>query len=164
MATCSIPNRHAAKLTRAQVIAKHNPIVSDDDAAKGLTLWTAKTLGVSACGGHMWLDFDEADNMVRINVYGVVSEVTTYNFGIIIGIKMFSEHEYDFSYHEFPVDVHHMEPTYKQDGWEGFVQDGYLFPYDRANNSFYIHKQIEDNGEQAFLDLIAEIKEEYNTN
>lgn len=162
MATCLIPNRHAEKLTRAVVIAEHNPIISDDDATAGKTVHTAKTLGIRAVGGYIWLDFDDEGNMVCINVYGVVSAAAAFNFGIVIGIELFSEHCDDFSYHEFPVDVHTTTPTYKVEGWEGFVVDGYVFPYDRANDSFYIHTAIDDNGEQAFLDLIAAIKEEYS--
>lgn len=161
MATCLIPNRHAAKLTRAVVIAKHNPIVSDDDLAKGLTVQTAKTIGVSAIGSYMWLTFDDNDNMTCINVYGRSSTAAAYAFGVSIGLELFSEHESDFSYHEFPVDVYHATPKYEHDGWQGFEQGGYIWPYDKLRNSFYIHMAIDDNGEQAFLDVIKVIKEEY---
>lgn len=171
MATCFIPVRDAAVITRIATITNaiftDRLFVSQKDDSELQTLETAKEIGISTGRGTAWLEFGEGPDgqLLNMAVYGVASVDAAYLIAADLGIEIVSEHDEDFSYHEFPVDVNTIEPTYKIDQWEGFLVDGYIYPYNRAQGmaGFYFAHQYEEQcgGIDAFVAAVNNIKEEY---
>jgi hypothetical protein len=140
MGTIYIIERDTAPITRAMVLEQFpEAIVSDDDIAEGKTPTTIGTdLGIECDGEYAWISFYN-ENVCRLNTYGRNGDGAVDFFGDVFSVQMICEHNDEFSYHEFPVDVKTAVPYAEKDGWQVFECEGYVYLYNKPNNSFYIH-------------------------
>lgn len=163
MATCYIPNRHAAPITREQILSKCNVIVNEKDAEKGESIHTAADLGVELDSGYVWLTFIE-DVVVMGNTYGhSQTEDTIPEFQTLTGIELICEGAENFDYHNFVTDINTAAPLYVEDGWEvhGAEMFGEISVYYRPANRFFPHIwSFDEEYVPQYQDLISRAKQD----
>jgi hypothetical protein len=144
MSTCYILPR-GTQINRQQVLAKFATYLSDEDMKDTeITLENAESVGINAGGSYCWVSFNN-DLVGCVSTYGSGNDDAVEHFEQTFGTRLISEHDDDFSYHDFPVDVRdpNVKPIAEKDGWEVFEDDGWCYLYNRPNNSFYTHVQCE---------------------
>lgn len=164
MATCYIPNRHAAPITRKQILSKCNVIVGEDDVEKGESIHTAADLSVELDSGYVWLTFID-DVVVMGNTYGhSQTEDTIPEFQTLTGIELICEGAENFDYHNFVTDINTAAPLYAEDGWEvhgGVEMFGEISVYYRPANRFFSHIWGVDEGSVTqYQELISQAKQD----
>lgn len=136
---------------------KHNlsVVVSEDDEAKGLTVASPDVdLGIANGGEYAWISFYSGE-VTCLNVYGGSGEGAIDLFEQTFNVKLISEHDDDFPYHNFPVDVHTAPVYASKDNWRLYQCGDFVYLYDAKNNSFYAHV-CERVNEYNFDHMIAE--------
>ena len=170
MATSYILNRHAAPISRKQVLDtfEGRVYISDDDEHKGLTLQNAD-VGVNTGEGCFWITFDDKDNVCCLTTYA-----DTYNgdsvdeFEAAFGSVLISEHDNDFDYHDCEIDVKTETPVYHgRDGWSIFITPtGWLQMYHKERSlvpnflSEKVESRLDEKGNIKFEEYLNEKIEE----
>lgn len=157
MSTSYVINRNSKNvITKQQVLTCYpDAYVSDDAAKEGKTQQTVDvSLGVNE-GGHVtWLTFS-GDRVVGADVYGRTQAYALDVLSDATGVDFVSEHDSDFDYHNFPVDVKTATPIKEKDGWQVFQCGDYVYLYNKAADSFYVHIERKVD-EYNIDDMIAE--------
>lgn len=164
MADCYIVNRHQS-ITRQQAfdkIGREHLYVSDESLKVGISIDDAQEVGVDVGGAYLWMTFNSDNILTMVNTYGRQSVDPEEWAASALGIQLISEHDDEFPYHQFPVDVREVEPTFTKGPWCGYVVDGYIYPYNKEDGLYYIHletKVADDFNFETWLDecVIPEI-------
>lgn len=146
MATHFIPARNAAPITRAAFLARFpNVFISDDEVAEGKTSIDANDLGVDVGSDVVWVAFVN-NVMVTMSSYGGSCCEAAYVLGSTLNVQMFSEHDDEFDYHNFAVDVNTATPLITKGDWVVYSKEGYAWLYNKRTNSFYsyIEREVAD--------------------
>lgn len=143
MSTHYIPQRSDRAITRAEALS-HFPdaIVSDDDIKKGLTIHTADDIGVDGGNGCVWLSF-HGEALSTANIYGRSREGSVEAVESILGITFVCEHDDDFDYHNFGVDVKTTAPMAEKGDWAVYSDGAYAWLYNKATDSYYSYVERE---------------------
>lgn len=147
MGTCYIINRHHS-LTRQQVLSIKIDdwlIVSDEDKIeKNHTIHTADSVGCVVDGHTTWLSFS-GDVCTFAEVFGGNRSDALDLIKDELGVEFISEHDDEFGYHQFVVDVKTATPIEVKGEWEVYGNDEWVELYNKPNNSFYSHVWAERN-------------------
>ena len=160
MATIFICDRHTAAISRVMVLEKFpNATIGPDDVAKGkVRTDEGVQLGISDSGKWAWISFNDDDEVSHLETFGRNDDNAIEAFGDAFNVNMFSEHDDEFDYHNFPVDVNVATPYATKDYWQVFESDGWVYLYDSADKAFYAHICQEVNNYN-LDDMIEEVGE-----
>jgi hypothetical protein len=160
MANYYILARNSEAISREDVLREFpGAIVSKDDQKAGKIVTDSDVvLGIEYDGWWAWVSF-ENNNVISISKYGRNQEAPINHLAEVFDVHVVCEHDEDFPYHEFPVDVKVAEPFSEKDGWQLFEKDGWVYLYNKAHDVYYnfISRPIDETD---FDEMIAEAVDE----